>query len=620
MCGIYARVSGYEPDHREIVSVKHRGPDAFSRLDFSVVGRCVTLAHWRLSIIDPKPSSDQPLTRKTNDSWIVFNGEIYNYRELRNEIGGHFDTNSDTEVLLAAYEKWGTGCLQRLRGMFAFVILDRQKQRVFAARDRFGIKPLYYKRNRDGYEFASEIKQILPSKPSANLRRVKDFLFYGAQDHTDETLFEGIQQLRGGESIEISLDSEIRAEKRTWYSLAGIATFEGTFENAVSSYRDTFFQTVDLHLRSDVPLGFCLSGGMDSSAILATASSLLGNLSETPTAIHCNYSGAKFDESRFARLAAEKSSARMVTVTPDPTDLLADLDKVTFFQDEPVPNASVISGYHVFRSGHESGLKVMLDGQGGDEQMASYPQFFPPYLLGLAWHFRFREMLQEANCFSRDHGWTWKNTLNSAALWYAPRSLLHAFRRAEAAVSIPPWVNKKFYWEGRMPTPPWRMIEDSSMTTRAMSILMLRQLSLPMLLHWEDRNSMASSLESRVPFMDHELVELALSLPDQAKIYRGVTKRVLKASMSGLVPDPIIERRDKMGFATPEEAWLRTQSTSDFQDRICSLPRDLGAIIDADGFRSTWTDFLCGAQYSPVLWRLLALQSWKRVFNVDFDF
>jgi len=617
MCGIYAKVSGHEPDYREIVSVRHRGPDAFSSRDFIVAGRHVTLAHWRLSIIDPHPSSDQPLARRPGDFWIVFNGEIYNYRELRKEIGGHLATNSDTEVLLAAYEKWGTGCLQRLRGMFAFVILDKQKQRVFAARDRFGIKPLYYKRNRDGYEFASEIKQILPNRPSANSRRVKDFLFYGAQDHTDETLFEGIQQLRGGESIEVSLESDLRVEKRTWYSLSNIGCFEGTFVEAVSAYRDKFFQTVDIHLRSDVPLGFCLSGGMDSSAILATASSLLGDPSESPTAIHCAYSGAKFDESRFARLAAEESSARMVTVTPDPTNLLADLDKVTFYQDEPVPNASVISGYHVFRTGHESGLKVMLDGQGGDEQMASYPQFFPPYLLGLALRLRFSEMFQEANCFSRDHGWTWKNTLSSAALWYAPRPVIHAFRRAKAAVSIPPWVNRDFYWVGGMPSPPWRMIEDSSITTRAMSILMLRQLSLPMLLHWEDRNSMASSLESRVPFMDHELVELALALPDQTKIYRGVTKRVLKASMNGLVPDPIIERRDKMGFATPEETWLRTQSTPGLEDRVRSLPGDLERIIDADGFRSTWSAFLAGAPHSPVLWRLLALQAWKRVFNVS---
>ena len=619
MCGIFARLTLREIPEEPVTPVRHRGPDAFGSTDMEIAGHRVHLAHWRLSVIDPQPSSNQPLSRQQNGAVIVFNGEIYNYRELRAEIGGDFQTASDTEVLLAAYEKWGTSCLNRLRGMFAFVIADPKNHRIFAARDRYGIKPLYFRALEGRIEIASEIKQLIAGSAHANLPRLREFLLYGSQDHTADTLFRDVGQLRGGEFLEVNLLDGIRARVGTWYHFPRERTFSGNIAEATDAYREKFFETVDLHLRSDVPLGFCLSGGMDSSAIVGSAAALLKNTEHARVAINCRYALPGFDENRYAKEVADFSGASLRVVSPDPQDLVAEIEKITYFQDEPVQNASLISGFSVFQEAARAGLKVMLDGQGGDEQLASYPQFFGPFLLGLLLRGRVSQMMEEAAHFAADHNWTWKNTANSLFLWYGPRRAFQILKSLKGKRGAHTWADRRFLFAEGVPSPPWKMVEDSSPTTRAMSLLMLRQLSLPMLLHWEDRNSMAHSIESRVPFMDHELIEFTLSLPDEFKICKGVTKRVLKDAMSGIIPPSVIARRDKMGFSTPEELWLRKHASGSLKNFVREIPEILPGIVDSSCFLAMWNGFVEGTgTYSPVIWRILATAIWAKKFAVRF--
>jgi len=588
-------------------------------LDFKILGSHVTLAHWRLGILDPRPGSDQPFQRKEGGPVIVFNGEIYNYLELRRRIGGDFRTTGDTEVLLAAYEKWGAGCLEHLRGMFAFVVFDPGNRRIFLARDRFGIKPLYFRKDSAGaWEFGSEIKQVLGSSPRANTNLVRDFLLFGAQDHTAGTLFAGVEQLRGGEYLEIDLAKPGTATPRQWYSIPAEGKYAGEFEQAVRRFRNCFFDMIGMHLRSDVPLGFCLSGGMDSSAIVCTAGALLRETGNKRIAINCRYEADGLDEHAYARAAAALSGSDLDVISPDATGLSEDLARVTWHQDEPVNNASVFSQYRVFAEARRRGLKVMLDGQGGDELLASYPQFFGPYLLGLLTQGRLPSFFEEVAHFRNDHGWGFMDTLRSLALWFTPRPVFAAAKRLGNRTSVQSWARKDFLLGNGTPVPPWQSPGrlETRATTRSMSILMLRQLTLPMLLHWEDRNSMAHSIESRVPFLDHELVELALSLPDDFKIRKGVTKRVLKSALRDLVPPTIAARRDKMGFATPDEIWMRQNPGNFFGDLITAAADENPAIFDGPGLTQIWKKFEAGGPYTKILWRACAFAIWARTFHV----
>lgn len=617
MCGIFARIAHLDEPPQDIYQVNHRGPDARSTEVIEICGHRITLAHWRLSVIDPQDASNQPFRREANGPVLIFNGEVYNYLELRKRIAGNFRTASDTEVLLAAYERWGTECLNHLRGMFAFVIVDPLRKQVFAARDRFGIKPLYWRKRGAGWEFASEIKQLVDPSPRANLARVRDFLIYGAQDHTAETMFDGIEQIRGGQSLLISLDKSAEPTPRTWYEPLLGSSFRGSFEDASRLVRNKFFETVSLHLRSDVPLGFCLSGGMDSSALICTAGALQRDSGQRLTGINCRYPFAGLDEHGYALEAANISGANLLQVTPDFSWLMQDLEKITFAQDEPLNNASVFSQFCVFRVARERNLKVMIDGQGGDELLASYPQFFGPYLVGLLGRLRIRALLEEASFFRRDHGWGWLSTLRSLLMLFTPRAVFKMAKTIRKGADAYRWARREFALADGLPLPPWQRPNriSNEISTRSMSILMIQQLTLPMLLHWEDRNSMAHGIESRVPFLDHELVELILSLPDEFKIRHGVTKRVLKAALCDIVPPSIVNRRDKMGFATPEERWMRKNSGV-FADLVQDAPSRFPEIFQQEGLSKIWQVFLNGGPASQLLWRIAMLTIWSRVFNM----
>jgi asparagine synthase (glutamine-hydrolysing) len=614
MCGIYGKIESSKAVSRDIFPVSHRGPDFFDTTDFIVGDNRVTLAHWRLAIIDLKSESNQPFESADTGSWIVFNGEIYNYRELRALISSNFKTNSDTEVLLAAYDKWGVECLKYLRGMFSFIIFDQKKKQLFVARDRFGIKPLYFKSSETSLEFASEIKQLLVMNPQINLSRTRDYLFFGSQDHTAETLFEGIQQIKGGQYMLVDLKTPTTPSLRTWYKLQESPSYDGSYEDAQEEFRERFFQSISLHLQADVPLGFSLSGGLDSTSILCS-SALLSDFSDNqPLSFNATFDAVGLNESPLAILAAEKAKSHLSFVTPNP-QLVEKITNLTFYHDEPIPNASILAQDAVYRAASVAGIKVMLVGQGGDEILGGYDEFVYPYISRLLRQGSLPAAWKESLSFQRKSGFSLLNAFKRFFITNVPiraySSLYHSFLSSKSA-----WADSGLLFQDATFPHPWRdYAEEFPLGTfRNQSEFMIGTSSLPKLLHWEDRSSMAHSIESRVPFLDHELVEFCLSLPPSFKCQGGVTKRILRSALCDLLPARVVGRLPKTPFAAPEEHWLRCNGQA-LRDECIAGARLLPHILSLRGVELLINNFLSGGSYDPVIWRIFTFSIWARVFG-----
>ena len=563
MCGLWASIA--LPAERErITRVAHRGPDGEGWSNFASPAGPVYLGHRRLAIIDTSEAASQPMSDPTGRYWLVYNGEIYNYIELRQELaetGVSFRTQSDSEVLIAALVRWGPAALDRLVGMFAFAFWDDVAKSLFLARDRFGIKPLYYAATALGLAVASEIKQLhdLPGLARRmNLPCIRDFLELGILDHTDETMFAGIRQLRGGEHLTVDARSWRpggRLDPRRWYSLPQPGSIDLGLPEAARRYRDLFDQSIGLHLRSDVRVGSCLSGGLDSTAIVAAASRRLG--ADNPmTTVSASFAGSAVDEMHYARLAIEASGADGRFVTLAPTEVMELAEKATWFQDEPFGSTSILAQWVVFEEARRAGIKVMLDGQGADETLAGYHWLYPERLVE---HLRHAEG-RRALALMRDRRLRLGHSLATQAL-------------TAAAVLAPPqlrqWARR---WRRRIAGRDWlagpamrHLLDEPDAHVRAdlrsgggqcsglagELARLTTATNLPMLLHWEDRSSMAHSIEARVPFLDHRLVELTIGLGPRHKIEGTATKVLLRAAVPDLLPGPIAARTDKLWLCDP---------------------------------------------------------------------
>jgi asparagine synthase (glutamine-hydrolysing) len=381
MCGIWTCIST-DNQPVSLVSIRHRGPDDFGRRSFKTAAGTLEMANWRLSILGRSSSGHQPMSYAEGRYWIVFNGEIYNYLELREQLQQHgyqFRTDTDTEVILAAYAHFGESCLERFNGMFAFCLWDDLLRRLLVARDRFGEKPLYYLNSPGGLAFASEIKQFatLPFfSAQLNVQEAYEFLTYGFIDHNHDTLFRDVKQLRGGECASISMDSwHTGGElvKRQWYSLSVPGEFRGTLEQAAHRYGELLADSTRLRLRADVSVGSCLSGGLDSSSIVSTVSrirdgSRFGKVQETFSSC---FDDPGCDERIYMHEVEEQCRAKAHYVFPRQDDLFGALDRLVWHHDAPLGTTSVFAQWELFREARRSGVVVMLDGQGGDEQLAS---------------------------------------------------------------------------------------------------------------------------------------------------------------------------------------------------------------------------------------------------------
>jgi asparagine synthase (glutamine-hydrolysing) len=616
MCGICGVVAPGRPAERATVEamarrLDHRGPDGSG----TFTGEGAALGFRRLAIIDLRDVGNQPFASPDGGLQLVFNGEIYNYRELRAELEGHghrFRTATDTEVLLAAYAEWGTGCLDRLVGMWAFAIWDVAEQRLFAARDRFGIKPFYYRCDAGRLVFASEPKAFAEdpqARLSPNLRAVADYLTQSYLDHTPDTFFEGIQRLEPAHALTFD-----RGGLRTWRYWA-LEPKEPPRGDAAEAVREAFLDSIRLHLRSDVPVGSCLSGGIDSSAVVGAVAHLLETdrseaaaVGARPRTFTAYFDDAGFDERPFAELVIAQTNAEPHWVTFDDHQVVNDLPRIVAGQDEPFGSTSMVAQWYVMRTAAEAGLKVMLDGQGGDEIFGGYRAFVGFRLADLLAQGNVRALGSELRAFRDVHSPAALAT--ALARPFAPESLTRAVRsRARGTAEL---LHPDL--RGGLPHvatngSPFRE------RLRRHQQLVLQHRGLPELLRYEDRNSMAHSLEARVPFLEHRLVELAFSLPGGELIRNGRTKDVFRRALGDLLPPAVRERRDKLGFVTPEKRWFRG-ALGDFAAEVFASREfaDRG-FADADAVRARLARHREGRLDAGMeLWRALNLELWARAY------
>ena len=570
--------------------VRHRGPDGHGYYH----GPCFALGHRRLSIIDLSIHGAQPMPYRER-FWLTFNGEIYNYIELRAQLitlGHTFVSSSDSEVILAAYAEWGPDCCRRFNGMWAFAIYDAETQTIFFSRDRFGVKPLYYSSTDEHFVFGSEIRQIIALQPQvrANRRVVVEALLTSIDGHSTATYFDGVSAFPQAHYGIYDLRTH-RFDIRRFYQLAIDPQIRQMGEaEAFERFHALFEDAVALRLRSDVRVGTCLSGGLDSSSTSAVASRLYHAQTHNKfIGIHAKSSDAERDESAFARLAAQHCDIELHIVEPQTRDFFATIDELIDTQEEPFGSPSMFMGWHVFQRAKALGCKVMLNGQGGDEVLLGYERYFGTYLRSVSPLTFVREAISQS-----------RNSKLSL-----PEVLLYGVYFTSAMVRIRQLKRRSMLKRAVIEGFDFDVIKRNVASFANLDDLQLAEISsyqLPHLLRYEDRNSMRHGIETRLPFLDYRVVEMALSLAPQQKIRGGWTKYTLRRSMERELPTEIAWRRDKMGFEAPERTWinslneqmLREISGSRILAEIADVPRLLKAFPRL-ALRRRWSYFMIAA-------------------------
>lgn len=579
------------------------------------------ISNRRLAIVDLSPSGHQPMCTDEGLQWLVYNGEIYNHIEIRQELeqlGYTFRSHSDTEMILNAYREWGVRCLSRFNGMFAFVLVDQKKQKVFAARDRFGVKPLYYWRAPSGLlAFASEIKQftVIPGwEARLNRQRAYDFLNWGVFDHTHETLFDGVEQLRGGEYFEFSLheENDDTLYPHRWYALSA-TPFHGDEKSAANAFQTLLEDAVRLRLRADVDVGSCLSGGLDSSSIVCIANRLLNRSGRQKTFSACS-KNPKFDERRFIDIIVAKTGVDAHYTYPSLDELFQQLDTIIWHQDEPFCSTSIFAQWEVFKLANNNNIKVMLDGQGADEQLAGYHGFFGNRFYDLFRTLQWKTLVQEMRLAKEIHPTLQPVPLLANKL--TPNTLRQPLRKLVGKSSTnPDWLDVARL--DSIDADPFSHTNAHTLTAQSKQQILYS--NLPMLLHYEDRDSMAHSIESRTPFLDYRLVEFSLGLPGEYKLSRGWTKRVLREGMQETLPEEIRLRTDKMAFVTPEEEWLRHHAPDTFRSALQEAIVHSQGILTADALHQL-EEIIAGKRaFSFLPWRMICFGNWMKLFSVKLN-
>ncbi|MBI4092659.1 MAG: asparagine synthase (glutamine-hydrolyzing) [Candidatus Kerfeldbacteria bacterium] len=616
MCGFVGQFSLQGIDQKALATaaglLQHRGPDDSGLFADQTVG----FGFRRLAILDLSPAGHQPMQNNDKTITIVHNGEIYNYLELRQELQTKhqksFHTRSDTEVIVAAYEVWGTDCFAKFNGMWAIALWDSRRQQLVLSRDRFGEKPLYYLKRNGGFVFGSEIKALLSvtgQMPEPNQQLIFDYLVYGFHDHTDETFFSGIKQLRPGHFAVVTTSG--MTIQRYWQLTPVFSKLP--FDRAADQFRYLLTDSIKLRLRSDVPIGTCLSGGLDSSTIALLAHQLLRQQDQilqqkTFTAVSAE---AKYDERRYSRLINTMIDAEQNEVTPDPKEFRRILPDLIWHQEEPFLSMSIFAQWEVMRRANKRGIKVLLDGQGGDEILAGYIPFFASLLAGLLRRGNVKQFAAETHFFLQHHRRSRLDILPTFALYLMPKTLgstlLRLSNRTDVHVLEPTFKERYF----RYPTPP----QPFKSQLKNHLYRLLTGEGLRALLHYEDRNSMAFSIEARVPFLDYRLAEFTLGLPDSYLISHGETKRLLRAAMKNLLPPTINQRREKFGFVVAQTEWLRHELRPDL-DRTFNQPSlRIGQYVNQGKIQQALSSFMNGQSgLSTSIWRWYNLEHWLKRF------
>jgi asparagine synthase (glutamine-hydrolysing) len=600
-------------------AMRYRGPND-EGVDLLETGQgTLALGHTRLSIIDLTSGGHQPMRSASGRFTIVFNGEIYNYRELREELSAMrypFRTNSDTEVLLAAWEAWGRECLKRLTGMFAFAIYDQVQKKLSLARDAFGIKPFYYTAEKGFFAFASEIAPLfclVPNTPTPNLQTAYNYLLYGDYDEFGITFFKGIRQLPPGHIFDLDINSGEANEPERWWWPTIQKRHTASFDQEVEKLRDLFLNSLKLHLRSDVNIGATLSGGIDSSAIVCGIRHI-----ERTLPIHTfSYipSQKSVSEEQYINIVNKHVSAIPHKVEITPEELKNACSDLIRSQGEPFGGPSIFAQYAVFKLARQNNIVVTLDGQGADELLAGYNGSPSQRILSLIDGREYYTAINFLLNWSR-----WPNR----SLAKAVGSLLKDFtlrkhqvlpRRLAGHTPTPDWVD--FRKLDALGVAKFEEKEKPVFCSRRRVMASLRHnLSggeLSKLLRHADRNSMRWSIECRTPFLTTEISDFLLGLPEDYLISsNGETKKIFRAAMRGIVPDAILDRRDKIGFAAPENQLIVPLC------HHCVLNRDSIShipFLKKDAVIRELNEYILKRKSPSAMgWRLVNLIAWSNEF------
>ena len=617
MCGIVAVVARGTLEPQVVDAMRdrlvHRGPDGGRTWTTQVGDSTIAFGHRRLSIIDLSHDADQPMFDPSGRIALVYNGEIYNYIELRRELEGsgrRFRTASDTEVLLAAYEHWGPGCLSHLNGMFAFAIWDGRVDELFVARDRFGEKPLFYARLAGGgIAFASEMKALFAHpdvEAEVDWSSVESYVSGDFYEDRAQTMFVGVERLLQSEAMIVGADGAIRRRWRYWTPDYTAITNRYSEPDAFERFRELLDRSIRMRLRSDVPVGTSLSGGLDSSTIVCMLAGLRATdypmLSQNTFSGRFDASDPTLSEGREIDLVVQRAGVRSHGVTPTPEGLAAESELLHWHQEEPFLSASIYVQWCVMRLAHEHQTTVLLDGQGADELLAGYQYYFPTYQLDLVDSRNFVRLARDTTRF--------RKRLYDASAKFAQsdrrfnRDVAMSFGSLVRAALRRPSVWHGQYDVGVPPATPGSRL-------RRVLAEALQYNSLPQLLRYADRNAMAFSRETRFPFLDHDLVDWCIGLPDRAYVSNGWQKWILRSAAEGFLPTEIQWRGDKVGYAAPLDLWLRGPLSAWAQDRL--FDQSLADVpgYDESAIRALWDAHQAGsANHSWALWRWISLNEW----------
>jgi asparagine synthase (glutamine-hydrolysing) len=624
MCGIVGIIGASQGEERRraLDSMAHRGPDGEGEWQAPEVS--VWIGHKRLAIIDPD-RGHQPLSNEDNSIWITFNGCIYNYLELSQALrkkGHRFKTYTDTEVIVHAYEEYGEECVSKFVGMFSFAIWDDRKKMLFCARDRIGVKPFYYTVDNGRLLFASEIKALLAisaSKPRVCEKALREYLIFQTT-LAEKTLFEGIYRLLPGHTLTANEKGEILSLKKYW-DLNFTADHYHTEEYFVDHLRLLLRDAVKIRLRSDVALGAHLSGGLDSSTVVCLAGDLNGGSDSLLTFTGAFSEGNDFDESEYAKLVAERIGATYREIRPTAEDFIRDLPRIIYYMDEPAAGPGVFPQFMVAQLASQH-VKVVLGGQGGDEIFAGYARYLLGYLEECL-----KGAIEETENTTRYAAtlatiipnlpmlkqyipmitYFWKE-----GLFEAPEK--RYFRLMDRSTGVRDIYRAELFDEALLGEDFHTIFNGSDAASFLNRMLYFDlKVHLPALLHVEDRTSMAWGLESRVPLLDHRIAELIASIPPVIKFRGGQPKYLFRKAVKNIVPDEILDRKDKKGFPVPLHLWQRGSLRDFIGDTLLSSRAKNRGIFN---LRELEAAVGKEKDFGRVIWGALCLELW---FTTFFD-
>jgi len=650
MCGIlgyFSKVHDFNPRLFAVANnlTRYRGPDGFGYTIFEESGAVSSnfdehlldvnttestigaFGFRRLSIIDLSVNGNQPMCDAQEKLWIIFNGEIYNYIELKKDLiekGYTFYNKTDTEVILNSYYEWGDKCVDHFNGMFSFCIFDLNRNELFCARDRLGIKPFYYYYNSNHFVFSSEIKQcnVLVDNGGRNLKQIFDFLLLGSYGNYDEnTYFHNIKSLCAGNILKLNLTT-FKIEISEYWSLNNVHQINPqSTSNVYLKIKELLFDSTRLRLRSDVPVGTALSGGLDSSGLVCILNSIYKGQSDKNKVFTIISDDPSINDPHFAKIITDTIPVTPYTSNISSSRNILELPKFIFHQEEPLQSISIFGSFYLYQFIKQMGVTVVIDGQGADEFMGGYYRFpYKTYHLDLLQHLKIKKYFSEVQSLSD------LEKTNSSLIHFlilkgylvnslkTSKNIYFHFKLRPIQKYFKPDFFKVFFNNSDIINKKYFPIKNSfDSTMKQDSYVLAKHSNLPGILRQVDRNSMAASVEARVPFLDYRLVEFLFSLPFEYMFHNGFTKYAYRESMRGLIPEKVLWRRSKEGFKLPEYDILEKNKEFVFQVFNSNLDNDY---INVSLIKKLFSDSLSNkSNYNNLIWRTLTYLIWENVFK-----